>query len=85
MVCKAKQSTFEKRRLTNSLGTLNSIVNNIDESLENLGLANSINYDSSFWLRNACHKGFVVIKEQKKVLAQHEGLNQHDEEGESKR
>ena len=35
MVCKAKQSTFEKRRLTNSLGTLNSIGNNIDESLEN--------------------------------------------------
>ena len=85
MVCKAKQSTFEKRRLTNSLGTLNSIVNNIDESLENLGLANSINYESSFWLQNACHKGFVVIKEHKKVLAQHEGLNQHDEEGESKR
>ena len=46
---------------------------------------NAINYDSSFWLQNACHKGFVVIKEQKKVLAQHEGLNQHDEEGESKR
>ena len=85
MVCKAKQSTFEKRRLTNSLGTLNSVVNNIDESLENLGLSNSINYDSSFWLQNACHKGFVVIKEHKKVLAQHEGLNQHDEEGESKR
>ena len=39
------------------------------------------NYDSSFWLRNACHKGFVVVKEKSRVIAQQEGLNQHDEEG----
>jgi len=34
----------------------------------------------SFWLRNACHDGFVVVKEKTRVLAQHEGLDKFDPE-----
>ena len=86
MVCITKESTFQKRRLTNAIGTSTTAINSITEgALESsLDFGNDINYESSFWLRNACHKGFVVIKEQSKVLAQHEGLNQHDEEGKNK-
>ena len=36
---------------------------------------------TSFWLRNKCHDGFVVVKEKTRVLAQHEGLDRHNEEG----
>lgn len=83
MVCITKESTFQKRRLTNAISTSTTAINSITErTLESsLGFDNDINYESSFWLRNACHQGFVVIKEQSKVLAQHEGLHQHDEEG----
>ena len=83
MVCITKESTFQKRRLTNAISTSTTAINSITErTLESsLGFDNDINYESSFWLRNACHEGFVVIKEQSKVLAQHEGLHQHDEEG----
>jgi len=35
---------------------------------------------TSFWLRNKCHDGFVVVKEKTRVLAQHEGLDRHNEE-----
>ena len=44
------------------------------------GTAEPLNYESSFWLKNACRNGFVVVKD-KRVLAQHEGLNKHDQDG----
>ena len=81
MVCTTKESTFQKRRLTNEIGTSNSINSIMDRVKEPSLDFDDINYESSFWLRNACHKGFVVVKEQSKVLAQHEGLTEHDEEG----
>ena len=82
MVCTTKESTFQKRRLTNEIGTFNSINSIMErEKGNNLEFGNDIDYGSSFWLRNACHQGFVVVKEQSKVLAQHEGLNEHDNEG----
>ena len=82
MVCTTKESTFQKRRLTNEIGTSNSINSIMEREKGNtLDFDNDINYGSSFWLRNACHQGFVVVKEQSKVLAQHEGLNEHNDEG----
>lgn len=81
MVCTTKESAFQKRRLTNEIGTSNSINSIMErEQGKHLDVGNDINYGSSFWLRNACHKGFVVVKEQSKVLAQHEGLNEHNDE-----
>ena len=83
MVCTTKESTFQKRRLTNDIGTSSTAINsNMVGNLQNSpGFGSESSYESSFWLRNPCHKGFVVVKEQSKVIAQHEGLNQHDEEG----
>ena len=80
MVCTTQESTFQKRRLTNEIGTSKSENRNMERS-EIKSIDTEINYGSSFWLRNACHKGFVVVKEQSKVLAQHEGLSEHDNEG----
>ena len=78
MVCTTRESAFQKRRLTNEISS-NSKVDKMDEV--DFDIDSSINYQSSFWLQNACHKGFVVVKEQRRVLAQHEGLDQHSEEG----
>ena len=87
MVCTTKESTFQKRRLTNEIGTFNSFNSIMErEKGSHLEFGNDIDYGSSFWLRNACHQGFVVVKQSKnqsKVVAQHEGLNEHDDEGKS--
>ena len=79
MFCTTRESNFQKRRLINKIGSsndANSIMDRFGSTFED-----RTNYDSSFWLRNACHKGFVVVKEKSRVIAQQEGLNQHNEEG----
>ena len=81
MVCTTKQNAFQRRRLTNEIISSNDISNLLDREGKKYKAENEINYESSYWLRNACHNGFVVIKENKRVLAQHQGLTQHDEEG----
>ena len=81
MVCTTKQNAFQRRRLTNEIITSNDVSNLLDRKGKKYNVENEINYESSYWLRNACHNGFVVIKENKRVLAQHQGLTQYDEEG----
>ena len=90
MVCTTRENAFQRRRITNELITSNTAENIMSREgrsyeFKNRHSQNSkINFESSFWLRNACHNGFVVIKEPKqpkRVLAQHEGINQHDAEG----
>ena len=80
MFCTTRESNFQKRRLTNKIGSSNDAINSIMEGFDST-FEDRTNYDSSFWLRNACHKGFVVVKEKSRVIAQQEGLNQHDQEG----
>ena len=67
--------------MTNEIITSNSIGSILDRNGRNYNSDDRANFESSFWLRNACHNGFVVIKEHKRVLAQHEGLTQQDNEG----
>ena len=81
MVCTTKQNAFQRRRLTNEIITSNDVSNSLDREGKKYNVENEINYESSYWLRNACHNGFVVIKENKRVLAQHQGLTQYNEEG----
>ena len=84
MVCTSRENAFQRRRITNELITSNTADNILSREGRSYESDNQINFESSFWLRNACHNGFVVIKEPKqpkRVLAQHEGINQHDKEG----
>ena len=84
MVCTTRENAFQRRRITNELITSNTADNILSREGRSYESDNQINFESSFWLRNACHNGFVVIKEPKqpkRVLAQHEGINQHDAEG----
>jgi len=83
MVCTTRENAFQRRRITNELITSNTADNILSREGRSYESDNQINFESSFWLRNACHNGFVVIKEPKqpkRVLAQHEGINQHDKE-----
>ena len=81
MVCTTQENAFQRRRMTNEIITSNAASSILDRNGKNYNFDDKDTFESSFWLRNACHNGFVVIKEHKRVLAQHEGLTQQDKEG----
>ena len=82
MVCTTKENAFQRRRVTNEIISSNTANHLLSREGRKYNADNEKTYESSYWLRNACHNGYVVIKENKRVLAQHQGLTQYDEEGE---